>query len=450
MWLENIKPIFLFRRVSSSIHALVDALFISKTRSKHQNQKKIGQTYGFSASCDPRQLLVDVSIISQNDAHTGIQRVVRALVNQLLSDQTPNGYIVRTIAATRKSPYRIVDWPNKPDTEHTTHEINIQPGDIFLGLDLCTRIVPAQYKQLAEWQRCGANLNFVVYDLLPLQHPQWFTAKTVAYFQNWLRTLVVLADQILCISPQVAQDFNEYTVERFRLNPHWLPVQVIPMGHDIAASRPSQGVPENFERLLEQFRHPNTILMVGTLEPRKGHTQVLEAFEHLWQLDNDYRLVIVGRPGWKTETLQARLKRHQELNHRLFWFDNASDEMLDQIYRTAQGIIIASWAEGYGLPLIEALGYGKPILARDIPVFHQLAHPNITFFNVQSGVGLATSINDWLFQLEKDRDSHRSTPFTPPATWQQATSTLWAIMQNQIIKTELPDTADIHRVRGIC
>jgi glycosyltransferase involved in cell wall biosynthesis len=391
-----------------------------------------------------RQLLVDVSIISQNDAQTGIQRVVRAIINQLLSNTAPEGYIVRTVAATRKTPYRIVDWPNQSSPDHRSTEIIIQPGDLFLGLDLCTRIVPAHRNQLTDWQRRGASLHFVVYDLLPLQYPQWFTGKTVAYFQTWLSTLVVLADQILCISPRVGQDFNEYTARRFRLPLHWVPIQVIPMGHDIAASRPSQGLPQDFEQTLKKIGQSNTILMVGTLEPRKGHAQVLDAFDRLWQSNNNYRLVIVGRPGWKTAALQRRLKTHPELSQRLFWLDDASDEALNLIYQACQGVVIASWAEGFGLPLIEALGYGKPILARDLPVFREQMHPDITFYHAQNSTILANAIHDWISQINPQSGIPSSVGSFGQPSWQDASDALWRILQQYIAKTEPSTLPSMH------
>ncbi|HQS02826.1 MAG TPA: glycosyltransferase family 1 protein [Halothiobacillus sp.] len=438
MWLEKITPYYLFQRGLASAHAIFDARCIAKTRRKLQNIKKNNNNDKAFINTAQKQLLVDVSIICQNDAQTGIQRVVRALVSQLLGNQAPDGYIVRTVAASRKSPYRIIDWPGQQATVTAARKISIRPGDIFLGLDLCTRIVPAQQKQLAQWQRSGASLNFMVYDLLPLQHPQWFTEKTVAYFQRWLRSLAVLADQIICISPQVARDFNDYTIDRYRFPDHWIPIQTIPMGHDIASSQPSFGLPQDFEQTLEKIRQPNTILMVGTLEPRKGHEQVLSAFDHLWQSDKDYRLVIVGRPGWKTEALQERLKTHAELDQRLFWLDDASDEALDLIYHACAGVLIASWAEGFGLPLIEALGYGRPVLARDLPVFHEQQNPNITFFKTEKPIHLAHVVQDWITKISEQNRMPPSVDSTSQKAWTDSSKALWEALRKHTDKTSVP------------
>ncbi|NIH15482.1 glycosyltransferase [Serratia symbiotica] len=85
-----------------------------------------------------------------------------------------------------------------------------------------------------------------------------------------------------------------------------------------------------------------TFLMVSTVEPRKQHVQVLEAFELLWKNGKDINLVIVGKQGWMVEQLIKRLSSHKELNHRLFWLPTLSDEYLEQIYSAAACLIVAS------------------------------------------------------------------------------------------------------------
>ncbi len=77
--------------------------------------------------------------------------------------------------------------------------------------------------------------------------------------------------------------------------------------------------------------------MVGTLEPRKAHQQVLEAFEQLWNDGQKIQLVIVGKQGWMVESLAQRIRTHPELGKRLFWLENVSDEYLEKIYAVGDG-----------------------------------------------------------------------------------------------------------------
>ena len=168
--------------------------------------------------------------------------------------------------------------------------------------------------------------------------------------------------------------------------------------------------------------------MVGTLEPRKGHLQAIEAFTQLWESGVDVNLVIIGRAGWQQlptdqqrsiPQLLARLGNHPEKGRRLFWFDGPSDEFLELIYSSVNGLLAASEDEGFGLPLIEAAQKGLPILARDIPVFREVAKDHACYFTADNPQQLASAVAGWL-----------NDGFVPPSTamawltWQQSADNL--------------------------
>lgn len=365
----------------------------------------------------PKQLLVDVSVIAINDARTGIQRVVRALLDQLLK-HPPAGYRVRPICATRKRGYCYApDFLNRPAAQTVDKTsgaaVQVEPGDIFLGLDLTSHLLPRRQPELARWKRRGVALYFMVYDLLPVLHPHLFNPKTSRNHNRWLRTMAIFADHAVCISNVVKNDMASWLKTRYGLETEALPINTIPLGGDIAASIPTRGLPADIDQLLEEFRSRPSVLAVGTLEPRKGYAQVLVAFEHLWDRGRKVNLVIVGKPGWETEPLQEYLVAHPQRQHYLYWLQEVSDEMLELLYNAAMGVIVASEAEGCGLPLIEALHHGKPVLARDIPVFREIGRDRITYFIGNNGT-IAEDIDRWL-----DRIAQGQVPLTcgPLQTW---------------------------------
>jgi glycosyltransferase involved in cell wall biosynthesis len=137
-------------------------------------------------------------------------------------------------------------------------------------------------------------------------------------------------------------------------------------------------------------------LMVGTIEPRKGHLQVLAAFEKLWTDRADVNLVIVGRQGWQVEELVAKIRRHPRGGENLFWLEGISDEYLEEVYAASTCLIAASESEGFGLPLIEAAQHKLPIIARDIPVFREVAGENAFYFSGTSPEALTDAIGEWL------------------------------------------------------
>jgi len=140
--------------------------------------------------------------------------------------------------------------------------------------------------------------------------------------------------------------------------------------------------------------------MVGTIEPRKGHAQVLDAFELLWRSGAEQTLIIAGRQGWHVESFIERLKRHPEAGKRLLWLPDVNDAQLKQLYVELDGLVMASLAEGFGLPLVEAARYGMPMFVRDLAVFREVAGEHAAYFTSQSGAELAPQLAEWLAQLD--------------------------------------------------
>jgi glycosyltransferase involved in cell wall biosynthesis len=397
-WVIKCLPV----RVARPLLANVAASSASVSASIPASQSPAQSSFS-SSNRTTRQLLVDVSVIYQSDARTGIQRVVRSLLLQLLA-MPPAGYRVCPVFATRRQAYShaapgFMTNPAhpKPHPQQKAEPIRAQTGDLFLGLDLAAHLLPRHQPQLLGWKKKGVALHVMVYDLLPLQNPEWFNARTTRNFSRWIKWVAVYADSAICISEFVKVELAAWLSARFGLPAGTLPTSTIVLGADLEASAPSDGMPADADFLLARLRATPAVLMVGTLEPRKGYDQALAAFEHLWQQPGKSQLlVIVGRPGWKTDGLQHALRTHPQAGKRLFWLEDASDEYLARLYAACTGVLVASRAEGFGLPLIEAARYGKPVLARDIAVFRETTVTGVEYFSSETPQALATSIEDWL------------------------------------------------------
>lgn len=324
-------------------------------------------------------LLVDVSAIIRHDAQTGIQRVVRAVWSEL-SRRSGTDFVARPIYATgrRGYCYAPTDFLERRSRQPDSEPATMGPSDKFLGLDLSAHLLPKYREQLRAWRTNGATIHIVVYDLLPLCRPQWFNPAATSNFRSWFRLLRGEVDQAICISDQVARELSE------QLGGVPLPkIGRLHMGGDIAASHPSKGISAKVQETLESIGARPAILMVGTVEPRKGYEVALAAFEHLWRTDSAGApdLLIVGKSGWKTSALQRQLLSHPELGKRLHWLDHVSDEGLCRFYDAACGVLVTSRGEGFGLPLIEAAAHRRYVLARDLPVFREQRLQNVLFFD---------------------------------------------------------------------
>lgn len=390
--------------------------------------ERLGAADGLDRSCaDSPKLLVDVTELADKDLRTGIQRVTRAILAEW-GRSAPAGYRLQLVRLDRNSGMYVcanryaatlLGTESQPDVPAVCHA-----GDVFLGLDLVGSAVKAGSEWFGYLRRAGVKISFVVYDILPVRHPQWWPGGGGQHHEAWLREILGCADQLVCISQAVADDVRAWMGENQVLSRASL--EWFHLGADLDGSVPSKGLPEDAEVLLARLAAVPSFLMVGTIEPRKGHEAVLAAFDRLWADGHDINLVVIGRKGWLVDALARKLSEHERRGRQLFWFENASDEYLDRIYATSSCLMAASEGEGFGLPLIEAAQRGLPIIARDIPVFREVAGAHAHYFAGEGEVPIAAAVIEWL-SLHAE-DSHPRSDALPWLTWSQSAAQLQDVL----------------------
>ncbi|MBF0528325.1 MAG: glycosyltransferase [Deltaproteobacteria bacterium] len=377
-----------------------------------------------------RQLLVDISELVQRDAKTGIQRVVRGILKEIL-DNPPSGFRVEPVYATtsRLGYYYARDFTLRflgcPTNGLTDEPIEIQPGDHFLGLDLQSHVVPYQIDYLLFLRFHGVQVNFVVYDLLPILQPYAFPDGVNAAHTRYLQAITKL-DGAICISRAVADELAAWldTSPPERLRP--LKIGWFHLGADIENTIPTCDISEDIEHIISRLANSTNFLMVGTVEPRKGYMQTLTAFELLWAEGLQVNLVVIGRQGWKVEAIVKKIRKHPELGKRLFWLEGISDHYMKKAYAASTCLIAASDGEGFGLPLIEAAEHNVPIIARDIPVFNEVGGEFVFYFSGKEATDLAEAIKRWLALFEQGQ--HPKSDYMPRLTWKQSADQLKQIL----------------------
>lgn len=351
-----------------------------------------------------RELLIDLSVIAFHDAGTGIQRVVRATY-AALSRLRLADFRIRAVAATRELDYRYLpdgfEIGSRPPDLSCCDRVSPRAGNVFLGLDLASMVMPHHEAQLATWRCAGMHIHIFLFDMLPLLHGEWFRWAARRNFRRWIRLVERQADSVICQCETVTSQFahwnSRFWPPRLRRRPR--PI-CIPLSGDLTGSIPSKGLPENHREIEQWIDRKATVLLVGTVEPRKGFDQALAAFELLWkQTDaNAPQLLLVGRPGWKTNALQKKLERRSSMDGPFLWMREASDEFLERIYLKAKFLLFPSRGEGFGLPISEALHRGLPVLYRDLPELKQFAGMGTTCFKGDKPGDLAQAVTQCLNQ----------------------------------------------------
>lgn len=354
----------------------------------------------------PQRILVDVTNTSDREFVTGIERVVTEITTRICCLDRP-GLSVEPVTMRNGQLFEPTPWlyrrdllrPEELPSRTSGRLITPAAGDIMLMIDSSwNRLVDfaSHYRQV---QRGAGAVYTVIYDLLPIRLPECFSPGSQAWFSRWIERAIGLSDGLVCISKAVADDLIAYINEaKFPHKPS-LRIGYWHLGSNFKA-RSVEAAPSDRSALAAR-NHP--FIMVGTIEPRKRHALVLDALEDLWRRGGREELAIVGRPGWMVDALMERLRSHAELGKRLHLIEGATDDELAFLYGHCHALIQASDNEGFGLPIIEAAQYGKPVVLSDIPVFREIAGDNAAYFPPGSRSGLATVLKDsWDGKLTTD------------------------------------------------
>lgn len=369
------------------------------------------------------QLLVDISELVRVDAKSGIQRVVRSILSEWLKLDLDTCDIkpIYFDGETFRYANSFVNKSFGIELDDEDYPIDFNKQDSYIALDLNAHLIDEAKPMLKHFKSIGMSVSFIVYDILLLQNSNWWPQGTSDVFEKWVRNIVDLADTLICISRSVADELEDWIVYNIQDNKQIPRITSFHLGADIANSLPSKGLPKDAGDVVSKLLEKPTFLTVGTIEPRKGHRQLLKAFEELWEEGYDLNLVIVGKKGWLVDELCEELENHKYLNEKLFWLNAISDEYLESVYEASTCLIAASEAEGFGLPLIEAAQKNKPLIIRDIPVFKEVAGDSAFYFNNSHNPSVISgAIKEWLSL----KGEHPSSSDMKYLTWEESSKIL--------------------------
>lgn len=306
---------------------------------------------------------IDISNYVMTRAHTGIQRVVREFLFRL--NRKKHDFIYKVVFFDNKiNKFKIIDdkeldlflqdsknYKFKNLIEDITIN-DIVSNSIFFDMDGAWN---NGLKRNYLYPILGANnvkiYNFI-YDLVPIVLPQFSHIDTVRNFTTYLYAVYRYSDMVFFDSRSAEKDFLNV---KFKIaNTRNISSKVVKLGADIFITD---------SKISNNLLKKKYILFVGTIEPRKDQSLLLDAFEKLSQKHLDINLIFIGRPGWNNDQLIERIKKHPLLNKRIFWPENISDEELVQFYEHAYINVYLSKHEGFGLPILESLSYGNITIA---------------------------------------------------------------------------------------
>ena len=348
---------------------------------------------------DRQKVYIDVSIMKKLLFLTGIQRVVKEIILQLYRYDDID--LIFLDYDDKRREFEVVDnnkfmkFLRKANYNKISSETRkyIAPGEIgrgavFFELDavwMCRMKRSYLYPILKEH---GVRIVVHIYDIICITHPQFFEEMLVYKFMDYLGAAIQYADKIICNDHATEADLIEVPQRVGIACPE---IEVVPLGADFTERAIDEAeIPADVKAAVNGNPY---ILMVGTIEPRKNHKLLLDSYDEGLK-DLGYNIIFAGTPGWKNDEFMSRLTGHRDFGKRIFLLSKQPDIVIDYLYKNAKYVAFLSYKEGYGLPIIEALAKGVPVIASDTPINKEIGGDNCIYFRQDDTSGLISAVAD--------------------------------------------------------
>lgn len=329
-----------------------------------------------------KKLIIDCSYIDFLKQPTGIPRVVLKYIENAYTYGLKNNVEIYPAVLTENGPLLCRPLPaaDVAPSYLTNRVINdrIKIG-VSNKFDICFfpsywHDIPPKY--FYDLKDMGASVIILVHDILPITFEKFYHAPWKYEFEKNVAYALDYADAIFCVSNYTKSSLLEFATKKNITPP---PIFVAYNGYDGLVN--------------QKLNHSNTLnsklsifdtdykpfIMVGSIEPKKGHIPVITIFEKMWAIGLQRNLIIIGRRGWMYESVIETIESSPFFNKKLFWFDDLDDNDLHFCYNNSRALVFASCAEGFGIPMIEASNLGVPTIAFDTQINREILK-NIGFF----------------------------------------------------------------------
>lgn len=368
------------------------------------------------------RVLVEASAACNQGA--GIGRYSRNILQRLIPMGEGDNYeLLRAVADQPSSLFSVDSWPNarirqlpfsRRNADRLWFRLNA-PIDARLFVRGADVVYSPDFTAPPMWR---VPRMITVHDLAFLTHPNHTTDALRRYLERVVPRQVEKADVVAVVSEATKSDVVRY---------YGVPESKIVLARNAVdesfynatalddATRHRLGLPRRY------------VLMLGTIEPRKNHLNALRAFEHAG-LDG-IQMVIVGRPGWGHESAMEAIDRLQT-KRAVIHLANVADRDIPGIVASATAMLYPSWTEGFGLPVVEALALGVPVITGTAPALREVGG-NLALYAEPDDIDtLAAHIRTVAESPYDAAAAAARTEWTRQFSWDSSTSTVYAALKN--------------------
>jgi len=285
---------------------------------------------------------------------------------------------------------------------------SVPKNSIYLNVGHISLKVP----YIVSWlkRRPDVKSVFMIHDVIPLEHPEFFSlvenrlyAKMVEHTARYASGLIV---------PTVAARKSVLNALRMRGRTE-IQVETVPL--------PVTPIFLEKDRPDEELGMHDYFVICGAIEPRKNHLLLLEVWRELVKRRGERapKLVVVGSPIWGAAPLLRKLQRRQPLQGQVIFARGLSTPALRQLIAHAKALLMPSFAEGFGLPVIEALAVGTPVIASDLAAHREIAGDLAVYRDPTDGPGWLEDICMFADGNEAAAEIRERVTAYQPLTWRE-------------------------------
>ena len=384
---------------------------------------------------------------------TGIQRVVREIVLRMLKNPALECTLLSETLCTNGGGYKILSsdslaayftghegspYDNASPRVITLREI--PTGAVFFDIDAAWSVRSQRLQIFPILKSRGVTIVSFLYDIIPITEPQYFHGGTAVNFISWITAVLQYADCIICNSEATKVALNTLCDTLEMQSPA---CTVVPLGADfIQKAAAAEKTDTTLLAKLPQYRY---LLMVGTIEPRKNHALLLDAVEPLSALG--IKVVFAGRIGWNVDEFVEQMAAHPQNGTDFFFVKGPTDATIHELYKNALAVVFPTKNEGFGLPIVEALLHGTPVLASDIPVLREVGGAFADYFDNTSVDSLVDAVKMLLADSDAYRQKRAAITAYRPRTWDAAAQDIMdVLLESGAIEGNMPADSKVSQM----
>lgn len=355
----------------------------------------------------PGRVLIDVTNTVRTDLHTGIQRVVKEAASRWLDDPraVPVAWDAEHRVLMELSPVeaeRIRRWRDHLPAQSGSAEgvrapsaasddIVVPTGAVFLLPETTDDVHRAGCYRAMALGAGADRLGIIGYDLVPITAVETVVVEQAGHFSAYL-SFLKQCSHLSAISNTAAGEFTAFCAalaSQGIAGPSVVAHPLPPTPHHL-----DEAVIDRVRSQLGLRSDEVVVLVVGSREPRKNHLAALWVAEQLWLEGHRFRLVMVGGSAWNDDDVRGEITRLHDLGYPLLTRTRATEEELFSLYQLARFTLFPSLYEGFGLPVIESLAAGTPVVTSNYGAMAEVA---------AGGGALVADPRDWESLLHEVR-----------------------------------------------